>query len=177
LKPNTHRKRGSPEVAKYSIPSTKSGFTLIELLITIVLVSVGLIGVISFFNASLQSQFDAKNELIAAGLAQEGAELMRNFAEYKKLNGSDWSAIKTSLAACTRIDYRSLTGYTCNNGTNNYVCFSGGRYQQCASGTGIDMQRILTVTNNGVDGLYIKSEVTWNGRTTKAEDRLYENEY
>jgi len=71
--------------------NTKYGFTLIELLITIFLISVGLIGVIVFFNASLQSQFDAKNEVIAAGLAQEGTEIARHIVDSYYLNEkTDW---------------------------------------------------------------------------------------
>lgn len=155
----------------------EAGFTLIELLITIVLVSVGLIGIISFFNASLKSQFDAKNELIAAGLAQEGSELVRNIAEYKKLSGSDWSAIKSALLSCSRVDYRSLASHTCQNAANDNICFESGQYKQCDSGTGIDMRRTLSTSDEGVNGLFITSQVTWNGRTTTAEDRLYENEY
>lgn len=158
-----------------------TGFTLIEMLIVVFLIGVALVGVISFFNSSLQSNFEAKNELIAAGLAQEGAELVRNLAEYKKLNGGGWAAITSALDACGRIDYRSLSdSHLCNNGGNNYVCLSGGRYQQCDSGTGNGMQRTINVqrrVDSDGDRLEIVSQVEWSGRITKATDRLYENEY
>lgn len=160
--------------------NSKEGFTLIELLIVVFLIGVALVGVISFFNSSLQSNFEAKNELIAAGLAQEGAELVRNLAEYKKLNGGDWTAIVSTLGSCGRIDYRSLSSHLCNNGSNSYVCLSGGRYQQCDSGTGNGMQRTINIQrkiDSDGDRLEIVSQVEWSGRITKATDRLYENEY
>jgi len=162
-------------------PNTNSGFTLIELLITIFLVSVGLIGAISFFNASLRSQFEVKNEPIAAGLAQEGSELVRNLVEYRRLNNVTWGTIAADLPSCARIDYRSLSSsHTCNNGTSNDVCFVGGRYRQCDSGTGMGMQRSLTISHlvdaNG-DRLEITVIVSWNDRKTEAKDVIYENEY
>jgi Tfp pilus assembly protein PilV len=176
------------------IENSREGFTLIELLITVFFVSVGLIGVIVFFNASLESQFDAKNEIIAAGLAQEGAELVRNKAEYHKLGGFDWSAIKNALVTCKRIDYKSLSGaHDCYNSTvSEYICFSDGRYQQCDdSGDGIGMQRYLDIIcvdiNGTIDacanasavGLKVAATVEWNddSRVTTATDIIYENEY
>ena len=160
--------------------NNQEGFTLVEMIIVIFLIGVALVGVVSFFNSSLQSNFETKNELIAAGMAQEGSELVRNLAEYRKLNGADWTAIVSALGSCSRIDYRSLASHSCNNGANAYICLSGNRYQQCDSGTGNEMQRTLNIQHKvDADGdrLEIVSQVVWSGRTTKATDRLYENEY
>jgi prepilin-type N-terminal cleavage/methylation domain-containing protein len=156
----------------------KNGFSLVEILVVIMFIGIGLVGVLSFFSSSMRSHNDAKNELIAAALAQEGAELVRNLADYKKLNGDSWNTIKSSLATCVRIDYRSLSGspHACNNGANSNVCFSSGRYQQCNSGSG-DMQRTISISDGGANGLIIISQVVWNDRTTTATDRLYENSY
>jgi len=173
--------------------SKKAGFTLIELLITIFLISVGLIGVISFFNASLKSQFDAKNELIAAGLAQEGAELVRNIKDYNQLNSSlvlKWYSNLFSLptsgnSLCDAIDYGSLSSHACyNDGTaHQYVCFGSGRYSQCTDGSSGQTQftRKITISSIGDldNGGYLEvlSSVKWNDRETKAIDRLYANRY
>jgi len=119
----------------------KSGFTLVELLITIFLVSVGLIGSISFFNSSLQSQFDAKNEVIAAGLAQEATELVRNIVDYNFLKPQSWwnEIVANSNAAngCDLIDKYSLDNHKCKNtasGKKMNVCFDGQFYYQCPTG-------------------------------------------
>lgn len=154
-----------------------TGFTLIEMLIVIFFVGVGLVGVLTFFNSSLRSNFEAKNELIAAGLAQEGAELVRNLAEYKKLNGSDWNTIKNLLASCNHIDYRSLATHACQNSANNEICLASGQYKQCDGGAGIGIQRTLSISDGGANGLIVVSQVVWNDKTTRAEDRLYENQY
>jgi prepilin-type N-terminal cleavage/methylation domain-containing protein len=176
--------------------NSRKGFTLIEIMIAIFLIGVALVGALAFFNSSLTSNFDAKNELIAAGLAQEGAELVRNLADYKKLHdGATWSDLtnaSTGFPACSRIDYQSLTSHGCQNAAIDEICFSGnGRYFQCPpSGTGVGMQRTLSITcedsNNNptncntpinVKNLIIVSRVIWNDRTTTATDRLYENNY
>lgn len=159
------------------IKNRKNGFSLIEVLIAVTFVGICMVGMLSFFSSSLKSNADAKNDLIAAALAQEGAELMRNLAEYKKLHdNASWTVVKASLAACNgRIDYRSLlNAHPCNLG-GNYICFSSGRYQQC--GTVGDIQRIVTISDQGSNGLAVTSQVIWNGRTTTATDRLYENNY
>lgn len=137
---------------------TRKGFSLIELMIAVFFVSVGLIGVLAFFNASIQSNAGAKNELIAAGLAQEGNELVRNLVEYKRLNAgpSDtWDTIANWFQSnCSRIDYQSLTSRSCQSGS--YLCFSGGRYQQCPSDPGTGMQRTLTINHrNNSNGNYL----------------------
>ena len=56
------------------------------MLVVIFVLGVGLIGALSFFNINLNNQFEAKQELIAAGLAQEGADLVRNIVDYNYLN-------------------------------------------------------------------------------------------
>lgn len=171
------------------------GFTLIELLITIFFVSVGLIGVIAFFNASLQSQFDAKSEVIAAGLAQEGTELVRNIVDYNFLNDEKWwNEIATNdngNSNCSTIDYVSLTDHKCiipASGKKKEIFFNGSRYRQANSGEngntifmrGIDISPENMVgpappppanisLDNG-DCLKVVSTVTWSDRETKATD-------
>jgi prepilin-type N-terminal cleavage/methylation domain-containing protein len=170
-----------------------SGFTLIEIMIAMFILGVGLIGALSFFSSSVKSNSDTKTELIAAGLAQEGVELVRNLADYRKLHDyatwSDLTNLSTGLPACTRIDYNSLTTtHSCQTG--DYVRFFGGRYQQYGSNPGTGMKRTIQISClNSADGpancntpanvksLKIVCSVTWNDRTTTATDRLYENNY
>jgi len=164
------------------IPNTNSGFTLIEMLVVVVVLGIGLIGALSFFNINISNQFEAKNELIAASLAQEGADLVRNKIDYEKLKGTSWSGILAVLKgpACASIDYRSLDSHQCyteEGVTSKKICFSSGRYQQCPGGTDTGMTRALTISLNGDGGLAVRCDVTWNGRTTTANDIIYGNNY
>ena len=175
------------------------GFTLVEMLVTILLVSIGLIGVLAFFNTSLGSQFDAKNELIAAGLAQEGTELVRNIKDFNQLNSGSplnlkwysnlWSANTGGASLCHEVDYNSLSGSNrnCYNDVAHqyqYLCFDdNSRYSQCSNGSSGQtiFTRTITITISGdLDkggSLTITSSVNWNNRQTKAVDILYGNNY
>jgi|GEM_PF-1001634 len=175
-----------------------SGFSLVEILVTITIIGIGLVGMLSFFSSSLKSHNETKSELIAAGLAQEGAELIRNLAEYKKLHDySSWSDLvnaSTGLPYCKRIDYNSLTGvaHSCyDSSTSADVCIDANkRYNQCPGGNATDFKRTINVECENssnvvvscslvsiVRSLRVTSEVKWNDRTTTAVDRLYENSY
>lgn len=154
------------------------------MMVVVFVVSIGLVGALSFFNINISSQAEVKNELVAANLAQEGVELVRNLAEYKRMNpnpGDTWDTIADWFKNnCARIDYTSLASSprACQSG--DYVCFSGGRYQQCAIDPGSGIKRILTINHvNDINGdrLVIRVDVTWNGRTTTANDLIYGNNY
>jgi len=160
-----------------------SGFTLIEMLVVVFVLGVGLIGALSFFNININNQFEAKNELIAAGLAQEGADLMRNIRDYSDLNGIEWKNDGFGPIlnpSCKTIDYESLSSHQCIKGSSlSHVCInSSGRYYQCADGTsGItDFERTISVKKDG-EALEIVCEVKWNGRVTQAKDYLYKNSF
>ena len=168
--------------------SARKGFSLIEILVTIVIVGVGLVGMTAFFNMNIQSQFEVKNEIIAANLAQEGVELVRNIRDYNVLSESDWYSNLFSNhlnggPMCFEIDYFSLTTHTCSN-AGSAVCLSGARYYQCASGSAqkTDFTREITISATGdlasIGGyLTVTSRVTWNGRTSEANLVLYNNQF
>ncbi len=179
--------------------SPKKGFTLIELLVAMFVVSVGLIGAIAFFNTSLQSQYESKNDVIASGLTQESAELVRNLVEHNDLNGAaNWyDEVYNGSSFCSRIDRDILV-----DGANRYKCFTpaagktneicqhavNGTYYQCPSAMGEnDKETIFTRTmtidgydmdgngnkyefDDGTDCLQITVSVSWEGNETEAND-------
>ena len=167
---------------------SQKGFTLIEMLVVIVVVAIGLVGALSFFNININNQNETKNELIAANLAQEGADLVRNLRDSRDLNGISWAELTgqapyglsaNRLTKCSGIDFRSLAGSPrdCIVGGSPNICLSSGRYQQCPGGTDTGMQRTLSITLNADKSLTVKCDVTWNGRTTTAKDILYKNSF
>jgi prepilin-type N-terminal cleavage/methylation domain-containing protein len=124
-------------VGKLKIAKHK-GFTLIEMLVVIFVLGIGLIGALSFFNINLNNQFEAKQELIAAGLAQEASDLVRNIVDNNYLNGELWYNQITEKKApgekalyCSNIDRDVLFGderYKCTKKTkkfkNEEVCLN-----------------------------------------------------
>jgi len=157
------------------------------MLVVIVVISIGLVGALSFYNININNQFEARNELIAANLAQEGVELVRNIRDYNKLNPLISPKWYTNLFnntsnsnLCTAVDFNSLSSsHQCSNiGTG--VCVDGNsRYYQCASGNTSFTRTILIEKQGDLDatGSYLKitCTVAWNGRTTIAKDILFNN--
>lgn len=167
---------------KFKIENSRKGFTLIEMLIVVSVVGIGIVGALSFFSISLANQFEVKQELIAAGLAQEGTELVRNIRDYNVLNGLDWrNGYGPSFRACKTIDYNSLFDHQCLAAANlTAVCVDPtGRYYQCASGTsGItDFTRTVDISNEADGSIKVVCTVSWNGRATQSVVYLYENSF
>jgi len=175
----------------------RKGFTLIEMLVVVFVIGIGLIGAMSFFNINLNNQFEAKNELIAAGLAQEGLELVRNIRDYNILSGEKWYKLDLlgETILCQRIDYRSLDKswlwgiyfHKCLGPliSSDKVCLDNAtrRYRQCSNSesANTDFKRSISITRNGdLDAggyLEVTCTVTWNNRTTVAKDILYANQF
>jgi len=68
----------------------QKGFTLIGVITTLFIVTIGLVGVISLANMSLKSATTSKMRLIAAGLAQEGIEVIRDIRRANS-DATGWS--------------------------------------------------------------------------------------
>lgn len=152
-----------------------NGFTLIEMLVVVFVLGVGLIGALSFFNINLNNQFEAKKELIAAGLAQEGADLVRNIRDYNLLNGK---AFDFNLASCTAIDFNSLSNHQCVSNQN--ICMDANlRYCQCGAScsTSTGFTRTIAITAPDASSKKVVCTVSWNGRTTQSVDYLYSNSF
>lgn len=190
---------GKLKIAKHS------GFTLIEMLVVVFVIGIGLVGALSFFNINMNSQFEAKNELIAAGLAQEGVDLVINLKDYNQLNSSSglkWysnickdAGHKCQSNKCQSIDFNSLGDHICYTSGNSerFVCLDSAtkKYYQCSEGNldktvftrTVDISACAGPADCGKDldaaGNYMQVEVTveWNGRTTTAIDNLYNNNY
>jgi Tfp pilus assembly protein PilV len=155
------------------------------MLVVVFVLGIGLIGALSFFNINLNNQFEAKNELIAAGLTQEGADLVRNIVDYNYLKGDSWyknlSNRNGSSHACKNIDINSLTTHDCISSNNkNYICSDASkRYYQCNDNTQT-FTRELDIVGEDVNGsgvdldagdcLSVSDTVSWNGRSTVSKD-------
>jgi type IV pilus modification protein PilV len=60
---------------------TKKGFSLVEVLVSILVLSFGIVGISSLMMQNIKASVEAKNQIIAAELAQEGIELVRNMRD------------------------------------------------------------------------------------------------
>jgi len=68
----------------------KQGFSIVEGMIAVTLISVGLIAVLSLINSSLRLPAIAKDEFLAANLAQEGIEIVRAIRDENWIGGNNF---------------------------------------------------------------------------------------
>jgi len=67
------------------------GFTILELMITIVVISIGVLGAYSVIQDILLSTAKSSNRLTATYLAQEGIELVRNERDTNWIRNNGWT--------------------------------------------------------------------------------------
>lgn len=65
----------------------KNGFSLIEVLVTLMILSVGITAISALMAGNIRASVNAKNQIIASGLAQEGVELVKNLKDVRDNNG------------------------------------------------------------------------------------------
>jgi prepilin-type N-terminal cleavage/methylation domain-containing protein len=100
---------------------TKKGFTMMEVVASLFVISVGLTGILGLMASNVKEAADSRDQLIAAQLAQEGLELIRNLRDTDPLsfsyNGDYNISYNTTIASATSgsyILYKSGDFYTHN---------------------------------------------------------------
>lgn len=80
----------------------KNGFSLLESLIAITVLMVGVSSAIAALNQSVALSPKIKNKVIAAHLAQEGIELVRNIRDNNWIQGLAWNDNLTAGSGCVQ---------------------------------------------------------------------------
>ena len=77
---------------------TTKGFTLVETLVAITILALAIAGPFQAIQGALRNSFAARDQLVAASLAQEGVEYIRSVRDSNYLSGS--SSGLSGLSAC-----------------------------------------------------------------------------
>lgn len=62
-------------------PPKMRGFSLVEVLVSLLVISFGILGISALMFSSIKNSVEAKNQVVASSLAQEGIELVRHLHE------------------------------------------------------------------------------------------------
>lgn len=163
-----------------NIKFNKTGFSLIETIVVLFIVSVGLLAVLSLSIESAKSQSLNKNALVAAGLAQEGIELIRNVRDTNWRENSSstpvaWNRyIEGSLIGEKyKIDYNTFIPTSTSSIDSAILYDSAGFYSHDTSSQPTIFKRMITIyaTSSSASSSTIKSLVEWSdkGRSNKLE--------
>lgn len=159
------------------------GFTLLESIIAIFIVTVGVGGVFTLVNQTVNSNRVASSKLTALYLAQEGIEIVRhmrdsNFLMVRWGMGGTWD--QGLSAGVHYIDYTEKA-----TTTSNLVIWQGNRYlhlsESNCSGNPLcqdtPFNRTITITTSTADILGVSVEVSWQERGITHQATVKENLY
>lgn len=131
-----------------------------------------LIGILSLVTASIKSASLSKMRLIAAGLSQEGIEVVRDMRK-AKTEWSDWYSGVSSGDYRVQYNSASLISYT---DTSLLFDSNTGLYQY-SSGNNSPFYRRVRLTKLSANEVKVLVEVKWlikgNWHYLTAEDRLW----
>ena len=153
------------------------GFTLIEVIVSVAVISLVSVSAMSAISLNLSSAVRIKNNLIAASIAQEGLEIVRNIRDNDRHSGAAFGA---SLASGDHIvDWNSVSllpfqSVLLKKDSNGFYSYS--------SGQDTIFKRKVTIEDSGQNGPTIekvaKVEVSWSEKsgpkTVQAELHLFD---
>jgi len=156
-----------------------SGFSIIEIIAVLAIIAIGFIGVMSLAVLNNRVEYTNKNTLIAAHLAQEGLELVRNLRDDNFLNpGVNWYsgfALKDAYSTSTiyyaysnlKIATTSVTGI--NDPLAILKIDASGFYVHSGTGTSTIFSRIVVTKNNDstASSTNVMCLVGWNDHGKK----------
>lgn len=158
------------------------GFTLMEALATIFLITVGVLGAMILVNQTTTFNQVTSSRLVAAYLAQEGIEIVRNIRDTnflkirKGVEGANWDNGLTGCQTGCEADYNDsvliLNDRYLKIGTGFYNYFYNYK-----SGSDTPFKRKIIITPEGINILKVSVEVSWSERGRIHKVTVQENLY
>jgi type II secretory pathway pseudopilin PulG len=134
------------------------GFTLLEAIVAIFLITVGIFGISGLISQMITSSTISRQKLIAAYLAQEGIEIVRNIRDKNLIEGRNWD---DGLAAGDwQADYDDQTLFPYSDTFLNLETSSG--LYGYGTGNPTIFKRKITINKPQADILEVKVQIFWS---------------
>lgn len=151
-----------------------NGFTLFETIVATGLILVGLVAALALITTSLFYASNIQDRLIAANLAAEGIEIVRNIRDNNWLKSISWNNGLTDGDYQVAYDSTALSAYS----GQPFLFDSTANLYGYASGATTPYVRKISITNISANEIKVVSTITWRGRgvsySNSAEDRLFD---
>ena len=153
-----------------------SGFTLLESLVAVAILTVGISTAALLVVQSIQIGGKIQKRIIAAHLAQEGVEVIRNIRDSNWLSGSNWIANINTAGAAGCVDYDDVSIDTsCDFGRN--LLFDGSHYEYSSQLSIFSRTASTTLLNVGApdEKLWVEVNVSCGQNcNVKLDEYLYD---
>lgn len=170
--------------------TNNNGFTFIEVIVAIFILSTGILSLVVIVDKSIASVTEIKTKFIAAYLAQEGIEIIRNIRDTNWLEGAtnSWDeglSVCGSPSCDWEVDYAtpSEVDPTLNSYNENFLYIEGatGFYRYISFPLPDDIQtkfkRKVSISDKTANSFKVSSKVEWeikgNSYNIEAVERLY----
>ncbi|MFA7142009.1 MAG: prepilin-type N-terminal cleavage/methylation domain-containing protein [Candidatus Paceibacterota bacterium] len=147
------------------------GFTLIEVLLSVFIITVAVLGLYNGISYAFNSIEKAKDQFIAAYLAEEGVEIVKNLRDSNFVASKNW---KEGLGSCTngcRADYKSTSLET--NTPDKKLLINDHGYYNYTEGDETPFSRKITITDEGTDKIRVEAEVLYGDHKFLLRRYLY----
>jgi len=156
-------------------PKSKNGFTIIEALVSIFVLSMGITACIGLASSALRSSEISKNRLIAANLAQEGIEVVRNIRD------SNWLASQNfdyGLSDNTNPGYQAQYNSTSlSTYDGSYLKIDSNGVYSYSGATTTTFQRKITISHPQTYEIEINCYVYWTTKGVSNQILMTEHLY
>ncbi len=155
------------------------GFTIIEAMVAFMVLTIALIPALLLSSSSVNIALSIQNRLVAAGLAQEGIEVVRTVRDHNWFQTVP-SPFDTGLSpGAYRIGWDS-TSLMSFQDSPLYFHSDTGLYDYNAAGMALEtpFKRKIAIAKLSAVELKVESEVTWQergrSRSVKVEEHLFD---
>lgn len=155
------------------------GQLIIESSVALTILIIGFLAIVTLLTHSLAANQNAVNRLIAAHLAEEGIEVVKNIIDTNNLTqGSGWNTpADGSYEATYDSNFLNPAPADPNSLRFLYLNQNSGFYNYDPSGVRTTFQRKIEIFNISQDEIKVKTTVIWTTRllasTISAEDHFF----
>jgi len=145
----------------------KRGFSLVEVLFALLVLSIGVASIAALMAGNIKTAVVAKDQVIAAELAQEGIELVVNLKSNKDIGGS--FTTETSSNASYHVDINDNFAQFISSASSSFpdqvLNLKDEHYLHTSAGVETKFHRriSLTVTAPPNGSVNVTSQVAWGG--------------